>query len=354
MRSRQVSKVVVMFIVALVLAAASARRKRYYDGEKQGRRHDGGQHTSLQHYLSSPFNLTALVALREDNSCTGMFNGKVKNKMLQGKIANLAIARTGSDSVSKALRANSQAAHHNHDCTLSHLANAGAKRVVVSLRDPVARIISGYQRRMSNSGRGKSQKFANAEFRRLFSAGGVDDFISALRLPDHPRHKGALMVTYGQKRQSYMLPLFGFYWASSNERSQEKGDITVEVRFLCTATLSADFSAAGTAWGVDFEPMDASAQNNKHRSAVYSDVVASTSGNKTSHSLVMSVENRAWITEIYKRDLELVDEHCSGHDTAVMGGQHGSSVAVFVCPAGENPGTCHMQGRGRQAAPLQS
>jgi hypothetical protein len=49
-----------------------------------------------------------------------------------------------------------ESSHHNHSCTLAHVASLGARRVLVSLRHPTARYISGFQRRLNGLGHGRS------------------------------------------------------------------------------------------------------------------------------------------------------------------------------------------------------
>ena len=84
-------------------------------------------------------------------------------------VAPLAIARAGSDTVILTMkrweRGLSHPFPHDHYCTLEDYAARGARRVVVSLRDPVSRLISGYMRRMEGA--------APARRRPGYSADGV-------------------------------------------------------------------------------------------------------------------------------------------------------------------------------------
>jgi hypothetical protein len=85
-----------------------------------------------------------------------------------GDLGNLAVARTGSESVTEALLHSHEPAHHKHDCTLSmvslirllmfpmkllmvasmtnvrKVASENGMRVLVTLRNPISRIVSGY------------------------------------------------------------------------------------------------------------------------------------------------------------------------------------------------------------------
>jgi hypothetical protein len=201
----------------------------------------------------------------------------------------------------------------------------GAERVIISLRHPVSRVISGYQRRMETENGKPGSKSANAEFSKAFKKGGLEEYISALRLPYHAKHETALAVTYGPERQSYMLPLVGFYLGGQD--LPPKVGLHVEVHFACTPTLSSDFVTAGDRWGVtNFKPMKESVQSH-HKSSVSSD---STNGGST----FLSDENVAWLSAVYKKDVELYDSHCA----ADRGKAH---TIEYKCPTGKAaPGTC--------------
>ena len=60
----------------------------------------------------------------------------------RSRVVNLAIARTGSESVTRTMAAAGAAAHHDHACSLRDASRAGYDRVVISLRDPAARLVS--------------------------------------------------------------------------------------------------------------------------------------------------------------------------------------------------------------------
>lgn len=144
--------------------------------------------------MAKAFNLIDLVALRQiTRSC----KPEGRNRFKPDEVTNLAIARTGSESLTKALRKIKQPSHHNHACTLASLAVHGARKVLVSIRHPVARIVSGYQRRLETDSQKAGNKRVNIEFVKAFRMGGLESFVRALRTPGDPNHQTALNVTYG-------------------------------------------------------------------------------------------------------------------------------------------------------------
>jgi len=294
---------------------------------------DYSQYQSLPSaYLKRPFNLTTLVSMRTPNRCAN-----VLWKFHAGEITNLAVARTGSETVTQSLLVSGLPAHHNHDCTLAAMSNRGATRLLVTLRHPVARIISGYQRRMDQNVSKNKDKQANVEFAKVFSR-GVDDYVSALRLPQHRYHKEALECTYGPNRQSFMLPLVGWYFGDTeSESDHDEYSSEVQIRFLCTNKLSVDFMAAASAFGFALSPLQFS-----HRSNISSD-----GGVEIMPNLQLSRPNIEWLEEVYKKDIAFVTKRCgkkarkdSFGATRAPAAPASSFTAVFTCPRGDMPGTC--------------
>lgn len=302
---------------------------------------DGSEHRSLPSaYLNRPFNLATLVSLRTPNRCASVIW-----KFHAGDITNLAIARTGSESITKSLLESGQPAHHVHDCTLAAMSTRGATRLLVTLRHPVARIISGYQRRMDPNVSTNKVQMANVRFAEFFSR-GVDDFVSALRLPQHRYHREALECTYGPDRQFFMLPLVGWYFGdAASEPNHGDDSREVEIRFLCTNRLSADFEAAASAFGFALTPLQFS-----HQSNISSDAAAMALHVRASllnadveqKKLQLSRPNVEWLEEVYKKDIDFVTKRCGEKITMdpSPGAQASSSTATFTCPRGNKPGTC--------------
>ena len=317
--------------------ASGVDDKQY--GTKEYR--DGSElHSLPSAYLNRPFNLAALVSLRTPNRCAS-----VLWKFHAGDITNLAIARTGSESITKSLLESGQPAHHVHDCTLAALSNRGATRLLVTLRHPVARIISGYQRRMDPNVSTNKVQMANIIFAEVFSR-GVDDFVSALRLPQHRYHREALECTYGPDRQSFMLPLVGWYFGDAvSELNHSEDSREVEIRFLCTNRLSADFRAAASAFGFALTPLHSSHQSNisSDAAAMALDVNSSLlNADVVPKKLQLSRPNVEWLEEVYKKDIEFVTKRC-GEKIPMdpsPGAPASSSTAIFTCLRGDTPGTC--------------
>lgn len=92
-------------------------------------------------------------------------------------MSHVAVARTGSLALTTAMRINKQFAHHDHDCTLADAVTSlpHVRHVVVALRLPLARMISGFQRRTGeHAEKGddahamNEKKAANRQFKDLF------------------------------------------------------------------------------------------------------------------------------------------------------------------------------------------
>ena len=362
--------VVCFFLIDPILALSSALKKeqsRKYYNETVERR---------------VFNFDDLVRIRGSSKRIDERCGRSYEK---SDIVNLAVARTGSESLTGAMKYNRQRAHHNHDCTLESVNSNGAQRVIVSLRHPLGRIISGYQRRIEGN---LDYKSANALFMDNFSGKfGLDLFLTSLRVPTHALHAKALSVVYGPKRQSYMLPVTEFYLAgfrrvSPSLRRKDGGSgsetiwepiqsssssSAVRIIFICTERLNADFEKARESWHELVKSMPKTENSTGHKSAASSDTIASNalshiptsqlkrglrSNSKKSRMGVkltrnqggqfeedqsrpvkrgnsrrrpkqgvlrtiqtkpsVSPENTQWITNLYQRDIALVEEQCGG------------------------------------------
>lgn len=73
----------------------------------------------------------------------------LKQKFEPNDISYCAIARSGSTTLSEYFT------HHNHDCSVKDLERLGARRIVIALRHPLARISSGFSRRIEGKRNGK-------------------------------------------------------------------------------------------------------------------------------------------------------------------------------------------------------
>lgn len=261
----------------------------------------GGRARTAASWSTETFTLSDLVRYRDPECDLKSYN--------ESNIGNLAIARTGSESLTRALARNNLYAHHKHDCDIVSLVAKGARTVMVSLRDPVTRLVSGVQRRASKD-RMNKKKAANKQFKSLFIETNrvSDHFFAALRDSSHPLHPQALGVTFGPRRQSYMMPLVEFYLDLSRLEpgsDLQKKVFKTKLWFLCTESLTDDFNRAAKILGLS-RPMKKKASRH-HTSPVRSD----------QEKELLSLQNREWITSLYARDAQLHHLFC---------GQNGNST----------------------------
>ncbi|KAH8096411.1 hypothetical protein JL720_3782 [Aureococcus anophagefferens] len=194
-----------------------------------------------------------------------------------------------------------------HECALADWAAAGARRVVVSLRDPVSRLVSGFQRRME----GGAPTAANRAFAREFPR--LDAYVDALFAPADPRHALALEITYPDKNQNFLVPVEEFYLASLDRGApRDAREVAVDVRYACIESLDDDVAAILGAWG---RAPNANARKNatKHRSRNASDAPT------TRHRLI-SDGNAARVEALYAADAALHARHCSADRGREPGG----------------------------------
>ena len=238
-------------------------------------------------------------------------------------VSNLAIARTGSETLALFLRALGQPSHHGHDCTLVDVARAGgARRVVVSLRDPLARLVSGFQRRMEGN---NERKVWNRVMAKCFdaAAGGLTRFVEALRDADDPLHTDALLAVYGPTRQSYMVPVVEYYLQGmvATDRAgtryvTEDDGLDVEVAFVCTPTLDSDLEALERRWRLG--AADGSSKSGREKGEKHTHSSSMHSG---SHDRLLRSELQEFVERVYAADKALYAAHCN----ASGGGATGSA-----------------------------
>ena len=258
--------------------------------------------------LQKPFSMDEFVKILHDYTHCGMYTSEES----KSDIINIAIGRTGSGTLKQAFLMNKLPGHHTTYCTALDAQRAGYKAVVVTIRDPVARILSGYQRR--EDGNPDSNKIENRMFQREFCGEGTDVnfYLDALRDRDHRKHRTALELTYGPTRQSYMIPLSQHY-ALTDPR------LRIRVYYLCTQHLSDDFEELGKMlnWTRPSAARDfylAEQQNPKKKGGKLRRL-GSISGTRSEvKAQEVSPVNVRWIhEEVYKQDYELYIRHCGPH-----------------------------------------
>jgi len=250
--------------------------------------------------LARPFNLADEVSHR--SPC------QLRNKSFKvPDIVAIAVARSASDAVVKATTGGSRL--HIHACTLADWAAAGARRVVVPLRDPVSRLISGFQRRMEVPGGGK---VANRKFKRSFPS--LNKYVDALFDPANPLHTIALKVTYPDYNQNFMMPVEEFYLAPLDRGApRDGGEVAVDVRYACIESLDDDMAAILGAWGRT--PDAKGLKNATHHSSR-----SASDKSKTRHRFI-SERNAARVEALYAADAALHARHCAPDRGREPGGE---------------------------------
>ena len=257
--------------------------------------------------LARAFNLADEVAHRQP--CR-LFTTR-RRAFAPTDVVGLAIARAASDAVVKATTGTAKL--HMHECTLADWAAAGARRVVVSLRDPVSRLVSGFQRRMEgNHVQGGAHAAANRIFEREFPR--LDAYVDALFAPADPRHALALEVTYPDNFQNFLVPVEEFYLASLDRGApRDEREVAVDVRYACIESLDDDVAAILGAWG---RAPNAKGLKNatKHQSQNASDA-------PTTRRSFISDRNAARVEALYAADAALHARHCAADRGREPGGE---------------------------------
>lgn len=184
-------------------------------------------------------------------------------------------------------------------------------RVVVPLRDPLVRIASGVADRVRSHS--KPWQRWNRLFREAFGGeeAAADAFVTALRLPDHPKHKAAMEATLGPQRGHYMLPITQFYLDGANG--------TAEAAFVCADSLRSDFNSLAHRWGLAHNMSSARAGCigcSASQEPGQPDAARPTAAQLRPATRlwkprrVFSEDNARWLRSIYAEDFRLLAEHC--------------------------------------------
>jgi len=230
----------------------------------------------------------------------------------------LSVARAGSNTVKRHLAQRNVPSYHYHECSLAAYARAGARRVVVSLRDPVARLVSGFQRRFDEH---ISQKRpANVLLISTFSM-GLDVYVDALFDPAHAAHAAALSCTYGHLIQNYMIPVEEFYLAGMDRAAPGDADV-VDVKYACISSLDADIAEVAAAWGLELV-VDLKKHIGESQRSVINHSGNASDTSTTQHRF-LSDANAARFRTVYAKDVELFSKFCTNR----VGGVAGERFAV--------------------------
>lgn len=240
-----------------------------------------------KHDASDAFTLEKLVAAR-DNSCATW------RKVHHG-IAYVCVARSASETMRQAMQQVKGLGNipHDHTCNLQTLEKRGARKVVIALRHPLARISSGVARRLDGIWlTAKSSR--NKIFRTYFHS--AEEYISALRDERHKYHSAAMACTMLSKGQNFMTPVSEFYLRNSLGRA--------EISFVCIDSLIDGVIKTFDRWGLEHNVTDPK----QHESVIFS------SSNLTSVYSRFSAESIAWVERVYSADVELFERHCGSQE----------------------------------------
>lgn len=220
-----------------------------------------------QGLLSKDFNFADQLGSKDmEHHCRNDLSGLVG---VNGSVMSVSVARTGTKTVSAMLSGAGQPYLHNHHCNVKLLLEAGAAHVIMGLRHPIARVVSGNP--TNNS------------------------YISALRNASDPNHFRHMSETYRPYRLSSMLPM-QFYLQGLSKKQLEL------VRFICTCSLAEDMGRISQELDLD---LDTSLKtHHKYPSGRDSD-------NPESQAFWLSQENRDWISQTYAKDVALYRHSCS-------------------------------------------
>ena len=258
-----------------------------------------------------PFSLSLAIATvnpRPICLCEQLSGGK--HTFAPTDVHLLSVARAGSESVHHALQANvGYRVRHTHECTLRDVLSAGAKRVLVPVRHPLARLVSGFERN-SALNRAADPLFS------FFQSGGADGWLSALRNTHDGRHRLAMAAVIEPPgfRSNSLLPITEFYLGSNSmdesialalHRSVAR-EYNASIRFVCTEALASHFNEAAAEWGLG-KPMPSTMRVGHFGSTTMPVAVQQQQPGRVGN---VSLQNVAWVEDEYRADVMLHDLMC--------------------------------------------
>jgi len=245
-------------------------------------------------------------------------------------VLSVSVARTGSETLSQMLAESSGLHLHDHQCNAHTLLEHGAGHVIVSLRHPVSRIVSGMQwhtrlhnlslsieaalntlnsSNMSNISKSQAKAAAgddeqsdNGQLshgayslqKEVFS---FDDFnhsyVDALRNTSDPNHRIALDVQYRPYSNSIFMPVVDFYMKGVTNEELSR------VSFVCTCTLKEDMDRVSKELNLNLD------------TEILTHESVSSSDDPEVQLQWLSQRNIDWIREIYAADEAFYLQHCS-------------------------------------------
>ncbi|CAL1164038.1 unnamed protein product [Cladocopium goreaui] len=242
-------------------------------------------------------------------------------------VLSVSVARTGSETLSQMLAESSGLHLHDHQCNAHTLLEHGAGHVIVSLRHPVSRIVSGMQwhtrlhnlslsieaalnssnmskisKSQAKAAAGDDEQSDNGQLshgayslqKEVFS---FDDFnhsyVDALRNTSDPNHRIALDVQYRPYSNSIFMPVVDFYMKGVTNEELSR------VSFVCTCTLKEDMDRVSNELNLNLD------------TEILTHESVSSSDDPEVQLQWLSQRNIDWIREIYAADEAFYLQHCS-------------------------------------------
>ena len=224
-------------------------------------------------------------------------------------VLSVSVARAGSETLSRML--GSTGLHlHDHQCTAHTLLEHGAGHVIVSLRHPVSRIVSGLQWHAHGDMAQAAAADAGyeAELRDLGHLSlaayhlqeevfSFDEFnhsyVDALRNVSDPNHRIAMDVQYRPYSNNMFIPVVDFYMKGITDKELSR------LSFVCACTLKEDMDRVSQKLNLNLD------------TEILSHESASSSDDPEVQRQWLSQRNVDWIREIYAADEAFYLEHCS-------------------------------------------
>lgn len=219
-----------------------------------------------QRLLEEKFSLSKLAAAKDSQR-----HCHLQSAQLKRSIVTLSISMAGSGS--------GMTDELDELCQVPQVLANGAGHVLVPLRHPLARLLTGFQQAQ------------------MVQFNTLNQFLDSLRNSSEEKHQLALDLAYRPGRANFLLPL-QFYLGDSVPSSERQRRV---VSFICRCRMEEELKRISQSLHVDVdfsglekpEPDDA---------MLYDAMLPGSS---------LSSKNRAWFLAEYANDLALYQEHCS-------------------------------------------
>lgn len=216
--------------------------------------------------LEDQFSLSKLAAAKDSQR-----HCHLQSAQLKRSIVTLSISMAGSGS--------GMTDELDELCQVPQVLANGAGHVLVPLRHPLARLLTGFQQAQ------------------MVQFNTLNQFLDSLRNSSEEKHQLALDLAYRPGRANFLLPL-QFYLGDSVPSSERQRRV---VSFICRCRMEEELKRISQSLHVDVdfsglekpEPDDA---------MLYDAMLPGSS---------LSSKNRAWFLAEYAADLALYQEHCS-------------------------------------------